>query len=114
MVIQSEVIFVIEQFNATSKGVRAQLVGSTVTNVDILFVGSYCVNCPDNEAFPAFREMLEKKTTRNIAVRSAFRVGAREIKVSYTISEEDPAEHIIKILGKYEEGAPARDEGVED
>jgi hypothetical protein len=110
MVIRIEVLEVIEEFNSSSRDVKARLIGSTITDIEVLFSG----DVKEGDIFPAFRELLEAKLMQPVRVKGSITIGNNEIKVIYTLSSEDPADSIMKILRQYEEGTPVRSEGFED
>ena len=104
MVIKSEVLEAVEEFNKSNHGARAELVGSKADQITVRFSGIFCRNAGDFPEFPAFREMLEARVLRQVNIKESVRTGPEEHRVVYTIGEEDPAETILNILSRYDEG----------
>ncbi len=114
MVIKSEVLEVIGEFNRSNRGVKAKFMGSGIDYIKIGFSGIFCRKTNDCHEFPGFRELLEAKIKQPVKVSESVRTGEETHRVTYSIGEEDPAEEIVKLLHKYEEGTPKRGEDFED
>ncbi len=104
MIIKSGVLEVIEKFNKSNHGTRAEFVSSKADQIVIRFSGLFCRNADDCYEFPAFRALLEAKVLRQVNIKESVRTGPEEHRVVYTIGEDGPAETILNILGRYDEG----------
>ena len=114
MVIKSEVLEVVKEFNKSNRGIKAKFLDSGIGHVKIEFSGIFCRKTEDCHEFPGFKELLEAMVKQPVNVSESVRTGEESHRVTYTIGQEDPAEHILKILNRYEEGTPPKGREFED
>ncbi|GEM_PF-5547778 len=114
MVIKAEVLEAVQEFNKSNRGIKAKFLDSGINHVKIEFSGVFCRKTDDCHEFPGFKELLEAKVKQPVNVSESVRTGEESHRVVYTIGQEDPADKILMVLSRYEEGAPGRGEEFED
>ncbi len=110
MVIKTELGALVKKFNASSKGVKAKLADSTIDTIKVSFSGDISKESGFAEKF---LEMIEGMTGKATSIKQVAE-GKKEKEVTYVLGDESPADKILNILMKYNEGTPPVQDEFED